>query len=83
MGLRGRHRQRRLIALAVAVTLGLPLAAARGAPPTVTGIAAGPVTDLAVRGDTVEITTPAQRARVTFLTDDLFRIWSLLRKGPP
>src|SRR5438270_798369 len=50
MGLRGRHRQRRLIALAVAVTLGLPLAAARGAPPTVTGIAAGPVTDLAARG---------------------------------
>src|SRR5438552_18760635 len=76
MGLQGRHRQRRLIALLAAAALGLPLAAtARGAPPAVTGITAGPVTDLAVRGDTVEITAPAQRVRVDFLSDDLFRIW--------
>ena len=75
MGLRRRLRQRRLIALAAAAALGLPLAAARGASPTATGVTAGPVTDLAVKGDTVEITAPAQRVRVVFLTDDLFRIW--------
>src|SRR5690348_2199582 len=74
---RGRHRRRRLVALATAAALGLPLAAtARGAPPTATGITAGPVTALAVQGDTVEITTPAQQVRVVFLTDDLFRIWT-------
>lgn len=71
---RGARRHLQRIALAaVLLMIGFP-ALARSASPA--AIAPGPVTDFAVRGNTVEITAVRARLRVTFLTDDLFRIWA-------
>ena len=76
MGLPGRGRQRRFVALLAVVLPVLPLAApARGAPAP-RGVTPGPVTALTVQDDTVDITAVAERARVVFYTDDLFRIWT-------
>jgi len=79
MGPGGPHRHRWLIALLAAAAMGAGgLPAARGAqePLLPPGVAVpGPVTAFAVHGDTAEITAAPAKLRVTFFTDDVFRIW--------
>jgi len=79
MGPGGPQRHRWLIALLAVAAIGAGgLPAARGAqePLLSPGVAVpGPVTAFAVHGDTAEITAAPAKLRVTFLTDDVFRIW--------
>jgi alpha-glucosidase len=77
--LRGPYRHRWLVALLAVAAVGAgELRVARGAqepllPPG--AVVPGPVTGFAVHGDTAEITAAPVKLRVTFLTDDVFRIW--------
>jgi alpha-glucosidase (family GH31 glycosyl hydrolase) len=74
MGPWGKARQHRFVVALIGLLSVLGLSsAARGESPAAVG--PGPVTDLVVRGNTVEVTALPAKARVVFLTDDVFRIW--------
>jgi alpha-glucosidase (family GH31 glycosyl hydrolase) len=75
MGPWGRGRRyRSFVALVVPLAVAGLSTTARGDTPATAG--SGPVTDLVVRGDTVEVTALPVRARVVFLAPDVFRIWT-------
>ncbi|MDQ1492465.1 MAG: hypothetical protein QOJ23_4979, partial [Actinomycetota bacterium] len=81
MSVRGPHRQRRSVALLVALACGLPLLATvtarAGDAPAVRpgGVSPGPVTGFTVRGNTVDLLALTMRVQIVFYTDDVFRIW--------